>query len=93
MTNINHHVCLTAPQIGNLWTLYMSDSVTICILSHSLETCKGNDIHSILDLAIGLSRSHINKIKEYLKQENHPIFHGFTKEDVDVSAPPIFRFF
>lgn len=90
VTNINHNIRLTAPEIGNLWTQYMSDSMATCILSHFLETCKDKDIHSILDLAIGFSRSHINQIEEFLKQENYPIFHGFTKEDVDLSAPPLF---
>lgn len=90
MKDVTHDVRLTAPEIGNLWMQYISDSMSICVLSHSLENIQDKEIYSILDHAMRLSRSHIKQIEEVFKKERFPIPHGFTKDDVDLSAPPLF---
>lgn len=91
MENMNHNVELTSAEIANLWTQYISDSLSICILSHSIEKSKDEDVKEILVFALNLAESHIEKIKAFFNQENFPIPKGFTlADDVNMNAPALF---
>ncbi|WP_226665324.1 DUF3231 family protein [Metabacillus litoralis] len=90
MENIKHNVRLTGPEISALWTQYLNDSMAICVLTYALESCKDKDIYAVIEFALSLSKTHINKITEALKGENYPSPKGFTMEDVNLNAPPLF---
>ncbi|MGM0878302.1 MAG: DUF3231 family protein [Bacillota bacterium] len=90
MENINHNVRLSSSELAALWTQFQNDSLTICFIDHSLKNVVDQDIREVLELAIGLSKSHIEKIKEFFNQDNYPFPKGFTKEDVNLDAPPLF---
>lgn len=81
---------LTAPEIANIWSQYQNDSMAICIYSYMLETVKDESIRPVLKLALKIAEGHITEISNYFKQENFPIPHGFTKDDVDLTAPQLF---
>jgi hypothetical protein len=89
--NINHNVELTSAEIANLWTQYMNDSLSICILTHSIDKARDEEIKDILEFALSLAESHIEKLTAFFNQENFPIPKGFTKEeDLNINAPPLF---
>lgn len=91
MGNISHKVELTSAEIANLWTQYMNDTLSICILTHSIEKAEDKDIKEVLEFALSLAESHIVKIKEFFNQIHFPIPKGFSiEEDVNLNAPPIF---
>jgi hypothetical protein len=90
MDNITHNVRLTGAELANLWTQYMNDSLAICVVRYGIEKAKDKDVRTILEFALGLSQSHIKKIQQFLNQENYPIPIGFTNEDVNLNAPPLF---
>jgi hypothetical protein len=91
MTEISHPLELSSAEIANLWTQYMNDSLSICILTHSIEKAKDQEIKEILQFALSLAESHIVKITEFFNKENFPIPKGFTiEEDVNLNAPPLF---
>jgi hypothetical protein len=91
MEEVNHNVELTSAELANLWTQYINDSSSICILSHSIEKAKDEDIKEILLFALNLAKTHIEKITEFFNQEKFPIPKGFTlEEDVNLNAPPLF---
>lgn len=91
MKEISHNVGLTSAEIANLWSQYMNDSLSICILSHSIEHSKDEDIKEILVFANTLAKRHIEKITDLLNQENFPIPKGYSlEEDVNLNAPPLF---
>lgn len=91
MEEVNHNVELTSAELANLWTQYINDTSSICILSHSIEKAKDDDIRDILVYAHNLAKSHIEKITQFFNQENFPIPKGFTlEEDVNLNAPPLF---
>ncbi|MFC4322940.1 DUF3231 family protein [Litchfieldia salsa] len=90
MNEMSHNVKLTSSEIGNLWSQYINDSMSLCILSHYLKHVQDNEIRSILEFADQLSKTHVNKIKTFLKEDEYPIPVGFTKDDVNLDAPPIF---
>ncbi|WP_423798385.1 DUF3231 family protein [Neobacillus sp. SAB-20_R2A] len=91
MDKVTHHVDLTSAELANLWTQYINDSLSICILQHSIEKAKDQDIRDILEFARSLAESHLVKITGFLNQENFPIPKGFSLEqDVNLNAPPLF---
>lgn len=91
METFEHNVELTTGEISNLWTQYMSDSLSLCILTHSIDKAKDVEIKDVLEYARSLAESHIEQITEFLNKENFPIPRGYTLEDdVNMSAPALF---
>lgn len=90
MNEMNHKVELTSGEIANLWTQYMSDSMAACVLKHSIKNTQDKETRDMLEYALSLSESHIEKIKHFFNEENFPIPKGFTKDDVNLDAPALF---
>lgn len=89
--NIEHNVELTTSEIANLWSQYINDSLSICILTHAVERAKDEEIKDVLAFALGLAKSHVKQLKEFFNQENFPIPKGFSiEEDVNLTAPALF---
>jgi hypothetical protein len=86
----SHRDHLTTGEISNLWTQYMNDTMAICFLKHSITHTQDKDIRHILEFALSLAESHIDKLKHFFKEENFPVPRGFTNEDVDLEAPALF---
>lgn len=86
----DHNVRLTSAELANLWTQYVNDSMAACVLSHFLIHVKDPDIREIFEFASELSHLHLRELKKFFTQENYPIPIGFTKEDVNENAPPLF---
>jgi len=85
------HIRLTAGEIGQLWIQYLNDSASICVLTFFLEKAEDNKIKPIIEFALELSKSHIQKITAILKEEKNEIPYGFSiKEDVDINAPRLY---
>ena len=85
------HVRLTSSEIAQLWTQFMNDSTSICMLSYFLEKVEDQEIKQILEYSLNISLSHIEKITAFLTKENYAIPHGFKlEEDVDTKAPRLF---
>ena len=91
MENIGHNVELTSAEIANLWSQFINDSLSKCILTHSIATAKDEATKEILEFALSLASSHIEKITAFLNHENFPIPKGFSlEEDVNMNAPALF---
>lgn len=91
MKDIDHNVSLTSGELANLWSQYMNDSLSICVLKHSINKIQDEDIKEILEFALSIAEPHIVKIKEFLQRENYPVPKGFTLEqDINLNAPPLF---
>lgn len=85
------NIKLNSAEIANLWSQYINDSLSICILTHSIEHAKDDEIKDILLFALDLAKSHISEITEFMNQENFPIPKGFSiEEDVNLDAPALF---
>jgi spore coat protein CotF len=83
-----HHTRLTAPEIANLWTQYMNDSIAISTSKYFLVHIQDEDIHTIFKTAFELSTRHIDRIKDFFSEENFPIMtlHGLTGYAVALST-------
>jgi hypothetical protein len=81
---------LTAAELSNVWTQYMNDSMAFCFLAHLLRHCEDPEVREVLEYSRSLSKSHIESITKFLTDDQYPIPQGFTKEDVNLDAPPLF---
>ncbi|WP_099156861.1 DUF3231 family protein [Virgibacillus ndiopensis] len=86
-----HHTKLTSAELSQLWTSFQNDSGSICILKYFLKTVEDSEIQSILDHALQLSQSHIQKLTTIFTEENYPLPKGFSKDqDLNIDAPRLF---
>ncbi len=90
--NTNNTIRLTAPEIASLWTLYIFDTMSICFFRYALEHIEDQEIKSIYQTSLKISKKHIQEITIFLLKENHPIPLGFTeKDDVNIYSPRLFQ--
>lgn len=82
---------LTAGEIGQLWNQYLNDSSSICVLTFFLEKAEDIEIKRMVEFALELSKSHVQKITAILTEEKNVVPVGFSiKEDVDLHAPRLY---
>ena len=85
-----HTVGLSSTEIAGLWATYIMDSLSICLSKHFLQQSNNEDVKPIIELTLDISQKHIVEIKNIFEKENFPIPKGFSDEDIDLSAPPLF---
>lgn len=81
---------LTASEISNIWASYMTDTMSICGMRYFLAHLKDDRIREIVEFALELARNHVDKLTEILQLEGYPLPAGFTDQDVNLEAPPLF---
>lgn len=81
---------ITSAEISNLWTHYIWETMAVCVSKHVLKCVKDTEIKATFEFALTLSNNHIKVIKKLFNQEMFPIPNGFTDEDVNLNAPPLF---
>lgn len=84
-------ISLTSAEISVLWRIYMNDSMAVRILKYFLEKVKDTDIRPIVEFAFNLAQQHIQTITDIYHKEGYPVPQGFTDEDMDITAPPLFN--
>ncbi|WP_453996195.1 DUF3231 family protein [Bacillus nitroreducens] len=87
----NKQIRLTAGEIGQLWGQYLNDTASTCILTYFLEKVEDSEIKPIIQYALEISTSHVQKITSILKDEKYVIPKGFNiEEDADLHAPRLY---
>ncbi|PKR85247.1 hypothetical protein CWO92_10355 [Heyndrickxia camelliae] len=81
---------LSTFEMGKLWTTYMGNSMSIQILSYFLQHCEDEEIRTLLENGLALSKDFIYRIEGFFKKDNFPIPIGFTKDDVNLGAPRLY---
>lgn len=87
----NSPIRLTAPEIASLWTQYIFDTMSICFFRYALGHIEDNEVKSIYQTSLEISKKHVEEITAFLLKENHPIPRGFTENDVNIHAPRLFQ--
>lgn len=87
---IEHNINLTTGEIAPLWTGYLGDSMSNCVLRYFLSKVEDAEIRTILEYAYGLTLEHIQFKKKLFSNENIPVPIGFTEDDVNTDAPRLF---
>lgn len=87
----DRQIRLTSAEVAQLWAQYLSDSGSICVLTYFLEKAEDAEIIPVIEYALQLAQSHIEKLTELFAEEKNKIPHGFkVEEDVDLSAPRLY---
>lgn len=82
---------ITSGELSQLWTQYMNESASICMLTYFLNKAEDQEIKEVIEFALQLSETHVETISSILTEEKYIIPHGFKlDEDVDVTAPRLF---
>lgn len=85
-----HVVGLTSTEIGALWSTYISESISICFSKYFLEHLKDEEIRPLLSESLNASQAHLNEITNLFINENFPLPKGYTEDDLNLAAPPLF---
>lgn len=88
MQHSNIH--LTATEISNLWSTYMSDSMAVCVLKYFIAKVEDPDIKPILEQSLMISEKHLQTISQFFAKEGYAVPQGFTDQDLNLQAPPLF---
>jgi hypothetical protein len=84
-------VMITSAELAQLWAQYMNDSGSVCVLTFFLEKAEDPEIKSVIESALQLSKTHIEKLTVFFNQEDYAVPYGFkVEEDVDLSAPKLY---
>lgn len=81
---------LTSAEIASLWTGYMNDSMSKCILGYMLKHIQDPDIKPAIQLSYDISSSHLEQLVSIFEKEQYAIPIGFTEQDVNINAPWLF---
>ena len=85
-----HQTQLTSAEMASIWTAYMNDSMSKCILGYFLKDVEDEEIRSIIQHAYDLSSTHIEKLTHIFQKEKLPLPTAFTSEDVNMNAPRLY---
>ncbi|MFP7296638.1 DUF3231 family protein [Neobacillus niacini] len=84
-------VKITSAELAQLWSQYMNDSGSICVLKFFLEKVEDQEISYVIEFALRLSQTHVEKLTLFFEKEDYAIPYGFkVEEDVDLSAPKLY---
>lgn len=81
---------LTSPEITSLCAQYHQDTLAACVAKHVLATVTDAEIRSLFAFSLELSKKHIKLLTAIFHAEHFLLPNGFTDEDVDLYAPPLF---
>ncbi|MBU3182330.1 DUF3231 family protein [Clostridium psychrophilum] len=81
---------LISSEIAGIWNAYMSESLTVKVLSCFLNRVEDTEIQALLQKTFELSNQHITEITGLFNQAGLPIPDGFTDNDVNINAPRLF---
>ena len=87
---VDNNSKLTSAEISQLWSNYMNDTMSVCMLSYFKKTAEDSVVRELIEFALELSQKHIQELTVIFQDHNYPIPYGFTEEDVDLSGPQLF---
>jgi hypothetical protein len=69
----------------------MNDSGSKCVLTHFLEKAEDEEIRSVIEIALNLSKTHIQKLTSIFIEENFVVPNGFkVDEHVNLASSKLF---
>jgi hypothetical protein len=84
-------VKITSAELAQIWAQYMNDSGSICVLTFFLEKAEDPEIKQVIEFALQLSKTHIEKLTAFFNEGKYAVPYGFNiEEDVDLSAPKLY---
>ncbi|CAN7412327.1 DUF3231 family protein [Rossellomorea sp. LjRoot5] len=86
----NQDIRLTTSEVSALWTTYIKCSAMNCFYTHFLTYLKDESIISLIEDSLNTNVETMSEIEKLCVSEGFPIPSGFTDQDVNTSAPPLY---
>lgn len=80
----------TTGEIGNLWNIYMANSMAVCMFKHFLQNVEDEEIKDCLVAADHLSKKILSDLETKFKKEGMAVPQAFSADDVIEDAPRLF---
>lgn len=77
---------LTAAEMGHLWELYLYNAASKCLLQYFGAKAQDPEISGVLDYALQIMNTRLNKISQIFNTVGFPIPQAFNDEDVEPNA-------
>jgi hypothetical protein len=87
---MEHNPKLVSSEVAALWSAYMQNSLTRCIMQHFEKVNEDPDAAPLIQTAITNCNFVITEVTRIFEAENHAIPFGFTQEDVDLKANRVY---
>lgn len=88
--NKQENIALTSSELGYLWTGYSINEMSTWYLTTFREHAKDQEIKELYTFAIEIADKLLDQRKVILKHEGYPLPVGFSNNDINKLAPPIF---
>ncbi|MEH7387175.1 DUF3231 family protein [Bacillus sp. JJ1521] len=85
-----HYVRLSSAEIGGLWTTFIQGSMTVCLIKYFLHHLRDEEIKPIMKKSYQIYSDQMKEIKQIFAEEKIPLPDGFSDDDLNLSAPPLF---
>ncbi|MCG1020268.1 DUF3231 family protein [Sutcliffiella horikoshii] len=86
----NHDTEFTCAETSTLWTLYLNNSMSACVLRYFLECVEDKEIREMVAMAYDVASTNENELKSVFWKEQYPLPIGFSENDVNLQAPRLF---
>ncbi|MFC0469553.1 DUF3231 family protein [Halalkalibacter kiskunsagensis] len=83
------NIRLTAAELSSLWSQYVNDTASVCVLEHSLTKVEDEEVRPVIEYALNCSLRHIEELHTLFTKDDVPIPVGFSKKDVKLDAPKL----
>jgi len=77
---------LSAPEMGRLWEMFLYNGGAKCQLQYFVAKAQDPEIRGVLEYALQIATTRLNKITQMFNTVGFPVPHGFTDEDVEPNA-------
>ncbi|KMJ58285.1 hypothetical protein AB685_10265 [Bacillus sp. LL01] len=86
----NHLSELTCAETSTLWTLYLNNSMSACVLRYFLECVEDKEIREVVAKAYDVASNNENELKSVFWKEQYPLPIAFSENDINLQAPRLF---
>jgi hypothetical protein len=86
----NKTIRLSSAEIGNTWQFYIQANLSKCLLKYFIHHQKDEEILPILHKNLSFTEENIIQIEALYCKENIPIPDGFSDQEINFDAPPLF---
>lgn len=87
---MEHNPKLTSSEVAALWTAFMQNSMSHCIVQHFAKVNEDPSITEIINTALTHSQFVMDEVKQIFENEKHALPIGFTHEDVNLEAGRVY---
>jgi hypothetical protein len=85
-----HDERLSADEMGHLWEMYLYNARSKCQLQYLVAKARDSEIRAVLQYALEIATSRMNKLTQIFNTVGFPIPHAFNDEDVEPNAKRLF---